>query len=191
MAGSALARRYRCVYCGKSFLHGRQVLGHVVGKHIGKTRLKDATIQTSHLTPLQVGYLSAFLDGEGGIQINRTKRKRRAYSISLHPMVYFTNTDRVAIETLRAWLRAGTVVVSRQRPGCKTMHILHITGIRNIVRLLFALESSLIIKKDRARVMLEFCLSRLGPRGDGGRRFSPRELRLYRSLKSLNKRGRR
>ena len=165
-------------------------MGHVVGKHVNKTRLRSTTISVKHLTDLQIGYVAAFLDGEGGVQITRSKRKERRYTIALHPVVYFTNSNREVIETLRAWLRAGAIVVSRQREGCKTMHILHITGIRNVIKLLALLRSHLIVKRSQARVMLQFCLSRLAPRGSEGRKFTREELNLYRALKRLNMKGR-
>ena len=189
MANTEIPGLYRCIYCGKTFPRGKQVLGHIVGKHANITRLRKTTVQVRHLTSLQIGYLAAFVDGEGGTQITKWKRKGRAYAISLHPVVYFTNTNREVIHTLRAWLRAGVVVVSRQRPGCKTMYILHVTGIRNIASLLSLLEPHLIVKRRRARLMLQFCRSRLGPRGRVGRKFNQEELKLYKTLRRLNKKG--
>lgn len=164
-------------------------MGHVVGKHINKIRLKKSTISVAHLTGLQIGYLAAFLDGEGGIQINRSKRSNRRYAIALHPVVYFTNSNREVIQTLKQWLHTGVVIVSRQREGCKTMYVLHVTGIRNILKLLSLLENHLIVKRNQARIMLQFCRSRLSPRGEEGRRFTAAELNLYRYLKRLNRKG--
>jgi hypothetical protein len=179
-------RTYYCLYCGKSYTDGHKVLGHVVGKHTGKPRLRDSTICVNHLLHWQIGYLAAFLDGEGGIQITRSKRQRRRYTTSLHPTVYFTNTNLKVIKTIREWLMAGSVVLSRARPGHHDLHVLHITGIRNIAKLLKALSPYLIIKGRQARLMMEFCRSRTGSRGPEGRRFTARELRIYRSLKKLN-----
>ena len=179
-------KRFFCIYCGKSFVTGRQVLGHAVGKHTGKPRLRDTTISVTHLSTAQRGYLAAFLDGEGGIQITRSSRKGRQYALSLHPVVYFTNTNLEVIQTLRNWLRAGVMILSRQREGYRDVHVLHITGIRNIMRLLTSLAPYLIVKKRQADLMLAFCRSRLSPRGPEGRRFNAEELRLYRALKRLN-----
>jgi len=183
-------KRYFCIYCGKSFPKGRQVLGHVVGKHTGKPRLRETTIRVSHLSKAQRGYIAAFLDGEGGIQITRSLRKGRFYRLSLHPVVYFTNTNLQVIQTIRNWLKAGSIVVSRQRKGYRDLHVLHITGIRNISRLLKSLSPFLIVKKERSNLMLAFCASRLSPRGPEGRRYSEEELRLYRALRKANSRKR-
>jgi hypothetical protein len=178
--------RYLCIYCGKEFRTGRQVLGHAVGKHVGRPRLRTTTISVSHLTMQQRGYLAAFLDGEGGIQITKSLRKNRRRRISLHPVVYFTNSNFEVIKTIKTWLKAGVMIVARQREGHRPLYVLHITGIRNIRRLLSALLPLLIVKKAQAGVMLEFCRSRVGLRGPEGRRFSAHELSLYRALKKLN-----
>ncbi len=162
------------------------MLGHVVGKHAGKPRLLKTTISVAHLTAAQRGYLAAFLDGEGGIQITKSLREGRRRRIALHPVVYFTNSNYDAINTVRRWLKAGVVVVRRDRRGYRPCYALHITGIRNITRLLIALSPLLIIKKRQAELMLDFCKSRASFRGENGRRYSPREIRLYRSLKRLN-----
>jgi hypothetical protein len=69
---------YRCKYCGAVFEGKRQVIGHQVGKHVKGPRLRNANIKVDGLTAFQIGYIAAFLDGEGGIQITKTMRKDRA-----------------------------------------------------------------------------------------------------------------
>jgi hypothetical protein len=182
--------KYTCNYCGKTFERGRQVLGHVVGKHVNKPRLRDTSIRVDELSDRQVGYLAAFLDGEGGIQITRSLRRKRRYRTSLHPVVYFTNTNFEVISVLRLWLHAGVMIVSRQRKGARDLYVLHVTGIRNITKLLKLLSPFLIVKRRQAETMLAFCRSRLSPRGPEGRRFNSAEVSLYRTLKALNLKGR-
>jgi len=185
------AHYFFCIYCGKPFSKGRQVLGHVVGKHTGKPRLRATTIKVDHLLEWQLGYLAAFIDGEGGIQITRSKRKGRRYRLSLHPVVYFTNTNLEVITTIRNWLGAGAVVLSRSRKkNYRDTHVLHITGIRNITRLLKVVSPYLIVKRERATLMIQFCESRLGERGPEGRRFNQKELKLYREIRRANLRNR-
>jgi hypothetical protein len=183
--------RFLCIYCGKPFSTGRQVLGHAVGKHTGKPRLRASTIKVDHLLEWQLGYLAAFIDGEGGIQITRSKRKSRRYRLTLHPVVYFTNTNLEVITTIRNWLCAGAIVVSRSKKrNYRDTHVLHITGIRNIMRLLKAVSPYLIVKRERAALMMQFCESRLGERGPEGRRFNQKELKLNRQIRSANLRNR-
>jgi hypothetical protein len=178
-----------CKYCGSKFSKPRQLSGHVNGKHIRIVGVKNATIHVDSLSEVQVGYLAAFLDGEGGIQITRTERKDRAYKTALHPTVYFTNTCRPAIDALWEWLGAGTKITARSRDGRKDMYVLHVTGVRNIQSLLDVLLAHLIIKSPQALVMLQYCQSRLAHYRGKGRQYNEKELRLYSALFELNRRG--
>jgi hypothetical protein len=179
---------YRCKYCGAVFEGKRQVIGHQVGKHVKGPRLRNAKIKLDGLTAFQIGYIAAFLDGEGGIQITKTMRKDRAYKLALHPCVYFTNTNLEAIETLRSWFSAGCIVKSTKE-GYRPNYALHVTGIRNIVSLLTVVRPYLIIKAARADTMLRFCKSRLSHYAGKDRKYSEEELSLYMTLKALNERG--
>ena len=184
-------RRFYCIYCGKPFAKERQVLGHAVGKHTGKPRLRSTTIRVDGLLEWQLGYLAAFIDGEGGIQITRSMRKGMRFRLSLHPVVYFTNTNLEAIRSIRAWLGAGAIIVSRQKKAFyRDTHVLDITGIRNIRMLLTAVSPYLIVKKHRADLMLQFCSSRLGERGPEGRRYSEKEIKICRRVKKENSESR-
>jgi LAGLIDADG-like domain len=181
---------YRCKHCGAAFAGKRQLIGHAVGKHVKGPRLRNANIRLDGLTDRQIGYIAAFLDGEGGIQITRSTRKDRDYKLALHPCVYFTNTDREAIETLREWLSAGCVVKSKSKgEGYKPTYVLHVTGTRNIASLLALIRPCLIIKARRADTMLRFCDSRLTHYAGNDRRYNEEELSLYTTLKTLNERG--
>ena len=177
---------YVCMYCGKEFKTGREVLGHAVGKHINSPRLRQSTIIVDKLSLQQRGYLAAFLDGEGGIQITKSFRKGRRRRLSLHPVVYFTNSNLHVIRTIKTWLGAGAIIVARQREGYRPQYVLHITGVRNIRRLLRSILPFLIVKRKQAELMLEFCGSRERPKIGEGRKFTQREIRLYRGLKNLN-----
>lgn len=180
---------YPCRFCGQVFEGRRQVAGHEAGKHVKGPRLQNATINLGGLSGHQVGYLAAFLDGEGGIQITRTARKDREYTLALHPCVYFTNTNQESIETLREWIGAGCVVRAKEKEGYKLKFILHVTGTKNIIELLELLRPYLIIKKAQAHVILQYCKSRADHYMGHSRRYTEEELSLYTALKALNQRG--
>jgi hypothetical protein len=179
---------YACSFCGVTFEKKRQMTGHEAGRHIKGPRLSKSTVRVDGLTDLQIGYLAAYLDGEGGIQITRTTRKDREYTIALHPVVYFTNTNRESIDTLKQWISAGTTVVARQREGRKPGFVLHVTGTKNVLVLLGCLRPHLIIKASRADVMLRYCSSRASHLRGKERRYTEEELSLYTTLKTLNER---
>ena len=65
--------------------------------HVGA---KQSTLDLRALTEAQKGYIAAFLDGEGGIQITQSFRKDREYRLALHPDVYFTTTNEEVIRTI-------------------------------------------------------------------------------------------
>jgi hypothetical protein len=178
-----------CGICGRPFKTRRQLGGHRAGKHFKGLGLKNANLSTDNLTDAQVGYLAAFLDGEGGIQITRTRRPDREYTLALHPTVYFTNTNKMAIDTMRGWIGSGCITRRKEREGCKDSFVLQVTGTRNIERLLACLRPHMIVKAKQTETMLAYCRSRLSHLRWGDRRFSEDELTLYTALRGLNTRG--
>lgn len=178
-----------CDLCGKTFDSRRRLSGHRIGKHIRKVGTKNATIRLDTLMEAQKGYLAGFLDGEGGIQITRSRRPGREYDLALHPAVYFCNTNFTSIQTIRKWLGCGSVVKRPETGSHKDSFVLHITGTRNIKALLECLLPFLIIKAPQAQVMLQYCESRLSHYLGNDRRFNELELRLYTALKKLNLKG--
>jgi hypothetical protein len=147
------------------------------------------SIEVVHLQPQQIGYLAGFLDGEGDIQITKSTREDREYTIALHPTIYFTNTNRESPETMRGWLRTGSMIVAHQKEGYRDGYILHTTGMKNIEVLLVCLLPYLIIKRSQAKIMLEYCHSRMERKPHGDRHYSLAELGLYTSLIQLNRKG--
>ena len=182
-------RVFLCSICGRSFESRRQLFGHKTGKHLRRIGLKNAIVRTKTLSESQKGYLAAFLDGEGGIQLTRSQRPDREYVLALHPTVYFTNTDCTAIQLLRSWLGCGCVTRRREEPPHNDVYALSVTGTRNVLELLKTLRPYLIIKRRQADVLIEYCESRLTHYRAGDRRFNSLELQLYSKLRRLNKKG--
>ncbi len=161
----------------------------MAGKHSNKPRHLRPSINVENLQPSQLGYIAGFLDGEGGIQITKTARKQRSYPIALHPCVYFTNTNRTVIESMKEWLNSGSMVVSHSKKGYRDTYILHVTGMQNIVLLLSRLLPFLIIKPKQARLLIEYCQSRMLHHHGTDRHYSQAELELYSALIQANKKG--
>ena len=166
--------RYACEYCGNTFDSSRALSGHRIGKHTRKVGMKNSSIKVDGLSEAQKGYLAAFLDGEGGIQITRSKRPRREYDLALHPTVYSCNTHLGSLQTIMRWLDCGTLVKRREKANHKDSFVLHVTGIRNIRKLLVCLLPYLI-KARQARVILRYCESRLSHYHGDDRRYTRRE----------------
>ena len=183
------ATKFACEICGKVFTSKRRLSGHQIGKHIRKVGMKNATIDVSSLSEAQRGYLAGFLDGEGGIQITHSQRPDREYKTALHPAVYFCNTHRGSINTLRRWLGGGSISRRKGTINHNDTYVLTVSGVRSISTLLGFLMPCMIIKVPQAKAMLSYCSSRLTHYRGNDRIFNEKELRLYTILKQLNLRG--
>ena len=181
--------RFECAVCGESFPTGRHLAGHRAGKHRNHVGVKACSINASSLSEAQRGYVAAFLDGEGGIQITRSARKDREYTVALHPGVYFTNTKKEALVTIRSWLGGGSITRRPGRGNHQDTYVLTISGVKSILQLLEAIRPMLIIKAKRADLMMKFCRSRISHSRGKGRRFTRNELRLYTAIGRLNCKG--
>jgi len=151
--------------------------------------MKNVTIRVDGLGDAQRGYLAGFLDGEGGIQITMSERPDREYKIALHPAVYLCNTHRGSIKEIRRWLDAGSITRRKGAGNHRDTYVLSITGVRNIRTLLTFLLPNMIIKVRQAVAMLRYCNRRLSHHRGNERRYTEEELRLYTTLKRLNKKG--
>jgi len=180
---------FRCAICGASFSSNRRLAGHRAGAHRKHVGVKATSITTDKLTEAQKGYIAAFLDGEGGIQVTRSFRKNREYALALHPTVYFTNTNRAVIIMIGRWLGGGTITRRKGDAGHNDTYVLSISGVRSILQLLETIRPMLVVKARRADLMMEFCRSRISHNRGKGRRFTTYELRLYTAIRRLNRRG--
>ncbi|HEY6282917.1 MAG TPA: hypothetical protein VIW22_03240, partial [Nitrososphaerales archaeon] len=149
-----IGRQYTCELCGKSFQSNRKLFGHKAGAHRNHAGVRASHIHVYGLSDTQKGYIAAFLDGEGGIQITRTTRKDREYKIALHPSVYFTNTNMEVIFAIRKWLGGGSVTRRRGNFRHRDTYVLTISGVRSILELLQSVRPLLIVKAKRADLMI-------------------------------------
>ena len=148
--------------------------------------VKASTVNTASLSEAQRGYIAAFLDGEGGIQITRSERKDREYTLALHPGVYFTLTNEEAVRTIRNWLGGGSITRRREQGNHRDTYVLTVSGVRSILSLLTAIRPLLIIKRRRANLIMEFCRSRISNHRGKGRNYTKDDLRLKTPIRHLN-----
>ena len=86
-------------------------------------------------------------------------------------------------------MSGGSITRRTDREGRSDVFVLTISGVKSILVLLEALRPMLIVKAERADLMIEFCKSRISHNRGKERRFNEHELRLYTSIKKLNQRG--
>jgi len=104
------------------------------------------------LSDFQKGHLAALIDGEGTVSL--TFNSKRGQII---PIITVTNKDRKLLEFARNCINDGYIANDR-RGGVLRWTLL---GIRKVYPLLKQIEPYLIVKRERARLVLKWCESRM------------------------------
>lgn len=100
----------------------------------------------SKLSQSDLGYIAAFLDGEGSILFYKDRKK-------LNPALYFANTHKGVLEYLQEKLTTGSLAITRRtykNPKYKDLYQLHIHGAKQVYDILKAIEPYLVIKRKLA-----------------------------------------
>lgn len=142
-------------------------------------------ILTDEASPVDIGWLAGFLDGEGSLQLfrkHRSKNGARTGTIYLSPTVQVVNTDRGAMEKAHRLMGGhwGTVRVKRAAGDPLTCWIVRITGIVRCERLLAVLLPHLTCKRPRAELLLEYATVRKSRSGRSA--YGEKEASIYRAF---------
>ena len=104
--------------------------------------------------PYEVGYFAGMLDGEGSISLVRSYAKRTGGRY-VYPLVRISNTDPAVINWL-ARIGVGSKVHTYRHEGRKEVaHVAWACG--EAIVILRWIEPYLIVKRDRARLVLDLC----------------------------------
>ncbi len=150
----------------------------------------------------KLAWLAGFMDGEGSFMLMRTKRTKKR-NLYVWACITIPSTDRFVLEEVEKILKFSINVKSsliterRRRPNCKQVYVLRISNIRNTYHLCRVLVPFLVLKKERAGLMLEYLTSRLSRGGTlyrpvkkfGNFPYSERETFIIDEIKRLNRRG--
>jgi len=136
---------------------------------------------------LSRGYVAGFIDGEGTIGLYKHKDKRIESGYSISAVVKISNTDKdILIKFQKQFGGAIKKVQSTTPNGQKEVYSLAFYNFKKIQKILQYIKNDLILKRKQAKLMLEFCQSRLKR---SMQNYSKRELILLNSFPELNKRG--
>ena len=121
------------------------------------------------LTQYQLGYLAGLLDGEGTLVINVSrekravgKRPRARNGISIGTSLKIVNTNLDLLNGLNNIVLGKIYRSTRKKEDRGSdVFVWAINDKKTIVDILQQLLPYLIVKKDRAEKMIEFCLSRI------------------------------
>ena len=89
-------------------------------------RLRNATLKVDKLSDHQVGYIAAFLGGEGDVKATRTTQEK-ANTLLAFIRVCFAKTNKEVIEAIRNWPSAGCVI----KPKAKAKDTAYLRLARN------------------------------------------------------------
>lgn len=134
------------------------------------------------LSPTECAYIAGIVDGEGCINFN-------AFDNAPVPQLQIANTDERLITYLREKL-ATLNVYYWKKPQTETQKIVYhmcVANCASIQALLEQIVPYMVIKKERAELMMQFTSSRVGVSVKDPYTVNPRP--IISKIKQLNKRG--
>lgn len=146
--------------------------------------LHECKLIKGQCTDLEIGYIAGVFDGEGSTGILYSKKGKYDH---LYPYFNVSNTSEELIGKLHKMI-GGNVSDDIYRPPRKKQYTLRFSSIRDVLEVLKKIEPYLIVKRKVARLVIEFCESRLNQKES--RTYTEREWEIHRETKKLNKRGR-
>jgi hypothetical protein len=146
-------------------------------------------LERPKLAEWQNGYMAAFLDGEGSIQLYGVRKRegRNHHRLQVMAAVELTNTNRKVLETIAAWVGARQPVFKN---GSLARYCYKL-AMRNNRVLLWFLEQTLpylIIKREKAEIVRDYLKIRVSKTSDGPAsqaRYGPEEFQLLEKFEKL------
>lgn len=146
------------------------------------------------VTTLELGWLIGAIDGEGCVGITKRNRTNTRNGFTLKPHVQVANCDRSFIERYCAGLHGLGVpfhvsFTQNKNPKRRDNWTVITAGLKRVAKLLpFITELLCDEKREKARLVLEYCESRLNDWHAAP--FTRRQLEIVDRLYALNTRGR-
>jgi len=145
-------------------------------------RHKERKFVPLNLSQEESAYIAGIVDGEGCLSFRKEKNE------SITPLLSVCNTNEEIIQFLKNkfdWGYKGYRDNRREKPKW----ILEMRGMTKLVPLILCLEKYLIIKREQAKLIKEFCESRLNRLGRK-KPLTSREIEIIDKVHGLNRRGR-
>lgn len=151
------------------------------------------------LTDGQKGYIAGMIDGEGALSITTNPQyyngnKRLINPFCYRAMIWVSNTNHESLLYIRDTLGFGKIMVGTSKNSelsRKRIYNFRIHNMTCIKKLLDEILEYLIIKRERAIIMLEYINSRLSKVNLNSyhKPYTKHELDLVRKIRTLNRRG--
>jgi hypothetical protein len=121
---------------------------------------------SSQLTVEERAYLAGFIDGDGCIFISKSKQSRRPWLQMHRLVVIMTQANKAFLELWQQKTCLGRVYLSNRKHGVYQWHCAS-KDAEKLLRLVF---DFLVIKKEQARIGLDFRQTKGSEFGGGGQR---------------------
>lgn len=132
----------------------------------------------------QLGWMAGVLDSDGSLMILTEKRKTLYYLAR----ITVTNTDKRMLNTILSWTGLGTIIEHKQPKEnwapCWSWHCQTNAG---ILLVLLKVLPYLVIKKEQARTLIQFCALKLARKCDNPERLYLEMKRLKKAYKEVHK----
>jgi len=125
-------------------------------------------------------YIAGFIDGEGhiGMRINKDKRTEK-FSVCVKLCV--VNTNKKVIEEIGKIWDKNVIERSNGQNNLKLYEI-KIENVKEIKKALEEVIDYLIVKKNRAKIMIDYCDSRIK---NFSKKYTPDELKMVERFKNV------
>jgi hypothetical protein len=140
-----------------------------------------------NISETDLAYLAGLIDGEGYVGVRESNNRKRGYQLS--PIVEISGTNFPFLLKVREKIGAGHIrTYDSKNRKWKSSVKFQICRLIDIVALLNRLLPYLILKKQQAELLIQFCNSRLKTplRGNS---YSEEEINIFYKLKELNRKG--
>jgi len=163
-----------------------EILSEIVEVRIPRSyvEMEGTSDDVKHLSDVEKAYIACAIDCEGTISLRRHKK-------SWKPYMAITNTNKEFLENIRRMCNAGRIKAKKMRVLCRAGSVALVRycydlifNVREIERLLPQILPYLVIKRERAELLLRyFKLKKEGKRG--------KIEEIHRKIKLLNMMSRR
>lgn len=136
----------------------------------------------------KLAYLAGLVDGEGCITIVKCKEKRTKQGFRFFPLVVITNSSKDLIENVRDIIGFGRIYFRKESSRWRKLYQLKIQDMKNIIGFLEGILPFLILKKEQAEILINFCRSRINLYRGRGRKapYTEEEFSWYEQVRKLN-----
>lgn len=138
--------------------------------------------------------IAGLIDGEGSITINAVKRLH-GYRLGfcLHPNVNVTNKNLELLKEIQYVIGGGIIVEQKDTYKNKEWDRHYhwcLFGLFRLKSLLKQILPDLIVKRPQAKLVLDYCNSRINNlKGKSRAPYTEREINIVRKIHALNKKG--